>query len=100
MTLFEAMALLQDMDDEVTVFAVRPWTRNSAAMFGALTEDCRVPTELKAAGLTYFLEATVAKEIIDDRTRSLLSTEQIAEMLLYYGEFDGFPDWANKLLAF
>ena len=100
MTLLQALDQLLGEDDLYTVFAKRPWSADADAVIAKLTETNATPPELTAAGYTYFLEADVAREILEGRTGELLSRDQALSLLLYYGEFDGFPDWANTLLAF
>ena len=99
MTLLQALDQLLGEDDLYTVFAKRPWNAESEAVIAELTENDGIPPQLTSAGYEYFLEAFVARELIDERARELMTREQILLMLLYYGEYDGFPDWVNSLLA-
>jgi hypothetical protein len=99
-SLSAALAELATIEDDVAVFAIRPFTLDSPAMIAPLTDDDDVPPELVQADYSCFLEAHIAREIVDDRVRHTLSPKQIVDLLFHYGTHDGFPDWANELLAF
>jgi hypothetical protein len=100
MNLYEAVAKIAHMGDPMAVYTRPPWRSDAPAVIAPLTEDARVPPELLQAGFACFLEASVVSEILDDRSRSILSEDQLVKLLLHYGEYDGFPRWANELLAF
>ncbi|QSX76373.1 hypothetical protein HIV01_007830 [Lysobacter arenosi] len=92
MNLLEAIDKLLDCDGDEVLFAKRPWSEMSEAMIISLEPEQPISTEIKSAGYDYFLEAVIAKEIVEglgsegtpDRQRSLL---------IYYAENDAYPDW-------
>ena len=100
MKLEDAILGALNRDGDEIIFARKPWSRTSEAIFDELNEDCTVPSALLAEGYCYFLEGYLVREILDARAKRLLSETQMVDMIMYYGTHDGFPDWANALLSF
>jgi hypothetical protein len=81
-----------------TICVREPWTADAEARVVETDEDGRIPQDALSDGLRYFLETTVAREVLDvlrDRpTKS--ATEDACNLLLYYAENDAYPEWADK----
>jgi hypothetical protein len=81
-----------------TICVREPWTVDSETTVVKLDEESRLPTDALATGLKYFLEATVAREVLDvlrDRpTKS--STEDACHLLIHYAENDAYPEWVYR----
>ena len=62
MRLVDIVARLDSFDRELCIVAEQPWSRETEAALVHLTEEGRVPVEVKAEGYEYFLEVDVALE--------------------------------------
>jgi hypothetical protein len=66
MTLLEVVERLDELDDESTIYASRPWSCDSVAVLGFEPEEGGLPGSAAALGASYFLEVFVAKEFLAD----------------------------------
>jgi hypothetical protein len=82
-TLGDAVEHLEDLDRAATIYAARPWSEDARAVVAVEAEDGSVPRE--AAGLTYFLEVSIALEAAPV---SLARTR--FERVLYYAHNDAY----------
>ena len=66
--LADIIARLSEFDDEDTIFASEPWTGDSDAIVAREREedDGEPPPAAIEAGLAYFLEIDLSKEIVED----------------------------------
>src|SRR5579864_9818353 len=78
-----------------TICLRAPWTADAEARVVELDEESRLPQDALSDGLRYFLETSVAREVLDGM-RNRLTTEDACRLLLYYAENDANPEWANK----
>ncbi len=94
MTLQDALNGLDKLDDDDVIFARRPWTAESEAEIGRFDASSRIPAEQTSRSLEYFLEVFVAREDVLDgiEAYSLTPAERNA-LIIYYAEFDAFPEW-------
>ncbi len=78
-----------------TLCVREPWSAAAEARVVKVDEAGRLPRDVKASGLRYFLEATVAREVLDVlKTRPTASQpEDACRLLIYYAENDGYPPW-------
>jgi hypothetical protein len=82
---------LNELGDDQVIFACRPWTPDSEAEIGILDHNLRVPDEMNNRGLEYFLEASVAKEVLEVLARP--TRERMRALILFYAENDAYPEW-------
>jgi hypothetical protein len=59
---------LAELDDEDTIYAREPWTKDSDAMVAPDDPKAHygIPPEAADAGMQYFLEVHIAREIVED----------------------------------
>jgi hypothetical protein len=78
-----------------TICLRAPWTADAEARVVELDEESRLPPDALSDGLGYFLETSVAREVLDVlRNRPTKSTtEDACSLLLYYAENDAYPEW-------
>ena len=77
--LIKLIERLAEFDDEDIIFACEPWTEDSDAMVvrdpdpdpEAEPVPNQIPPEAAEAGMTYFLEAFIAREVVEGWTASL-----------------------------
>lgn len=81
------------MNDDAVIFAKKPWTLASDAEVGLLDADLRVPKTMADRRLEYFLEASVAKEVLEVFGDRKPTIDQRRALLMYYAEYDAYPDW-------
>jgi hypothetical protein len=81
-----------------TICLRKPWTDQAEARVVQLDEDSRLPPDAESDGHKYFLEASVAREVLDVlRSRPTpSSTEDACKLLLDYAENDAYPDWVYR----
>jgi|SRR5579883_591200 len=75
--LIQLVERLDELDEEEIIFAREPWTEDSDAIV-VLDPDSdaepvpyQIPPEAAAAGMTYFLEVFIAREVVEGWTASL-----------------------------
>jgi hypothetical protein len=83
-------------DDEV-IFASKPWSLDAEAIAGVFDKDFRVPDSIKERNLEYFLEASVAKDVLEVFGNIKPTAEQARAVLLFYAENDAYPQWVYEL---
>jgi len=94
--LINVVAQLSELDDELCIFVRQPWGREADAVLMRLSDDFSVPAEIKDTGFSYFLEVSVALEILEQFLLRSPSLEQITDSVIYYAENDAFPEWAES----
>jgi hypothetical protein len=56
---------IDSIDDELTIYAATSWTPDSLAIVRHEPEGGGEPPEAKALGMTYFLEVSIVKEVLE-----------------------------------
>lgn len=65
------------------------WRSDSEAVVSRLTDECRVPDEVKALGYEYFLEVDVIRQILEEfRSRPDASLEEKCERIIHDAMYD------------
>lgn len=97
MLLVNAVANLEALDEDSVLCARKPWTAQSETEVVTLEVDTlKIPATVKAAGLEYFLEVHVAKEVLQVlRGRDVPVADRI-RLLIHYAENDAYPDWVYR----
>ena len=65
-TLGDVIDRLSDFDNEDTIYASEPWTEQSEAMVAREPDAGGLPSEASEAGMVYFLEVGIAREVVED----------------------------------
>lgn len=65
-TLAEIVGRLDALDREATIYAAEPWTLDAQALVAREPKDGGLPVEARDAGLTYFLEVSIARDLAED----------------------------------
>ena len=81
-----------------TICLRAPWTADSEARVVVVDEEGRIPPDALSDGFEYFLEASVALEVLEvpRHRQTKPTTEDACRLLIYYAENDAHPDWAYK----
>jgi hypothetical protein len=89
-TLGGVIAQLGDLDDDLCIFAKRPWTAATQAETFFLRGDSGIPDEPRRLELDYFLEVHIAREVLEDSDLSLEShgLDAVCRRLIEYAERD------------
>lgn len=76
----DAIRQLASLDQDATIFAAEPWTHDSETIVAIEPDSGGIPDEVAQRGLKYFLEVSVAREVLEglgintgpqaDRTRT------------------------------
>lgn len=66
MTLLEITEKLGELDREVTIYAVEPWSPNSVAVVDVEPQGGGVPADAARRGMSYFLEVFIAQDFVED----------------------------------
>lgn len=86
----DIIALLDEHDEGWTIFAAEPWCEDSAAVV-VFCPDGNVVQPVAAPKLTYFLEVSVARELLEDHESSFDAPSTLQERcarLIQYATFD------------
>jgi hypothetical protein len=84
---------IESLSDAHRIFVHRPWTLESLATVGPLTDDSRVPQVMVNEGFHYFLEISLAKELLSDFADRLTNLRKRRDLIFHYSEYDAYPDW-------
>ena len=91
-SLSELIRRLDELDDDATLFAARPWSAGSDAACAVEDHESKEAVE---AGMTYLLEVSMAQEVVHTwgawhggRTPS---TTEAVRAVIYYAEHDTYP---------
>lgn len=78
-----------------TICVREPWTADAEARVVGLDEESRLPPDALHGGFKYFLEASLAREVLDVlRNRSTPSSaEDACKLLIHYAAYDAYPEW-------
>jgi hypothetical protein len=68
MRLIDAIARLENLDREATLYAARPWGPESKAIVAREPEGGGTPLEAHTLGLEYFLEVFIARDLLNGWT--------------------------------
>jgi hypothetical protein len=91
-TLEDVVKGFDTLNEDSTICARRPWTAKSEAVVVVQLPTGGIPLEVTDGGLEYFLEVSVAREVLHGYRRRTLSVEQKLYYLIYYAENDVYPD--------
>ena len=90
-TLLEVISELDALDRESTIYASKPWAKDSTALVVQEPESGGLPLEARDLGLDYFLEVFVASDFLEDWIANLNakpSAEQKCRRLIAYAVND------------
>lgn len=96
MNLAEALDQVEDLDDDLVIFAKEPWSLHTDAMVDLLDDEFRPPQKIIDLGFSYFLEIAVAKEVLGVFGDRETTPEERSSLLMYYAENDAYPDWVYE----
>jgi hypothetical protein len=96
MRLFDTIQDLDNLDAYGVICARLPWHPDAECSVVRANEDLGIPAETKSAGLQYFLEVNVAREVLEVFDQRTPTPEEKFQLLVYYAENDGFPEWVYE----
>lgn len=96
MTVADAILKLDQLEDADVLFARRPWSSQSDCIISRLDAECRVPQEISDRGLDYFIEVSLAREVLGAFGGRTPSEDERLRLLLHYAEYDAYPEWAAQ----
>lgn len=97
MKLTEVIGQLSTLPSETYICVRRPWNQDSEAVLVPFPPDLRIPAAVQESGFEYFLEVSTANEILESFLKVSPTPSQVFDFVLYYAEYDAFPEWANEL---
>ena len=97
MKLQEALDQVGQLSDDKVIFARRPWTLDTEAEIGTLEgENLSVPQEVRNRGFEYFLDVSVAQEVLEVFGNREPTVDEMHALLSHYAEHDAYPDWVYE----
>jgi hypothetical protein len=93
MNLTEAISRLSELDIDAALCVMRPWVPSSECLVVELDEALSVPASVRAAGLDYFMEIHVAREVLGVLEGRAASLDEKVRLLIFYAQNDAYPDW-------
>lgn len=96
MTIEEILNKIDELDQKATIYAeAKPkWTCSSLAVVALEPPDNSLPPE--AAGMEYFLEVAISKEVLEvwqQWRQRIPSTDEKCAAVIYYAENDAYIDF-------
>ncbi len=89
MSLLEVVRNLETFDEEATIYAAEPWTKESLSVVLREPDSGGIPTAAAEANLRYFLEVFVAQEFLEGwPTTTEADLERKCERLIKYAITD------------
>lgn len=90
MKLMDMTSRIHQLDPEQTIYAKAPWRTDSDAVVAVEEQGVLVPAQLARQGFSYFLEVSVASEVVPDlsHVQPSFTLEQWCERLICYAEND------------
>ena len=91
MILREAVESLDSLDENNTIYAVKPWTGDSEVIVAPEPETGVVPAEAARLNMKYFLEVFIARDFVNDWMASLPTQPTLEEKcnrLVHYAVHD------------
>lgn len=89
--LIDIIERLASYDQDFKIYALRPWTSESAAIVAPEPHPGALPPDAEAFGGKYFLEVWLAAELVEDwtadRGKPMSVTDQ-CERLIHYATHD------------
>jgi hypothetical protein len=95
-TLDEAVKQLDILDEDAILCVRQPWAPSAECVVVAPDENFAVPKHIKGAGLAYFLEVHVAREVLGVFGKKSPTHEEKVRLLIHYAENDAYPDWVYQ----
>ncbi|WP_437331460.1 DUF7716 domain-containing protein [Sorangium sp. So ce394] len=87
--LLDLIAKIDQLNREDVIFVKPEWHPDSEASASRLTEDYRVPEEVRALGYEYFLEVDTINQILEEfRSRPDASLNEKCERIIHYATYD------------
>ncbi|QND55613.1 hypothetical protein [Mesorhizobium huakuii] len=89
--LIEIVERLSEFDEYDTIYASEPWTEDPDAMVATGLDTGRSPPEAVEAGLEYFLEIHISREVIEGWLASIEekpSLSAVCQRLIQYAVND------------
>lgn len=87
---------IEELNESDVVFAEKPWSLDARAEIGQLDRDYKVPDSILSQGLSYFLEVSTAREVMEVFGGVPPTKQEICSLLLFYAENDAFPEWVYE----
>jgi hypothetical protein len=97
MNLLEFSSSLSQQDSRLTAYISRysTWSPSSEIILAREPEDGVIPSSLANSDMEYFLEVSIAKEVVKNWESQLSQNEldsvSRANLLIYYAENDAYP---------
>lgn len=92
MRLDEVLQNLEKFDESAVLCVRRPWAPGAECFVVAPDVNLGVPNHVKLAGGEYFMEVSVAREVLAVFEKPATLQAKV-DLLLYYAENDAYPDW-------
>ena len=99
MKLEEAVALLPTLDEDMNIYARRPWGRDAESVLVNVPlwqGESLASREAKAAGFAYFIDVPVAMEVLEVFGERPPTADERFRLILHYAEYDAYPEWVYK----
>jgi len=84
-TLLQITRRLQDLDPAQTIYAVEPWSPTAPAAVAEEPDDGSVPVATESLRYRYFLEVSIAKEVIGGFQGT---PKEVCQRLIHYAVND------------
>jgi hypothetical protein len=92
----DAIDQIKLLDDDKVIFARKPWELESDTCVDLLDAGQRVPAAISTQGFDYFLEVSVAQEVLEVFAERKPTKDEQRALLMFYAENDAYPQWVYE----
>jgi hypothetical protein len=97
MILGDVIKEITTLNEDLFICMKKPWGKDAEVILVMPTEELAVPQNIKDEGYYYFIEIGLAKDILTSLADKHLVLDSQVDLILYYGEFDAYPEWTDNL---
>ena len=99
MKLGRMLAAIHELDGNATIMATLPWDSESEAILVQSDPEGRLAGEAahEARGYRYFLEVSVALEVLEVFAGRSPTQAQVQDTIIHYAGYDCWPDWVDEI---
>lgn len=87
-----AVLIYDEFEEEAVLCVRRPWEADADAHVCLLSSDLSLPATVKALGYEYFLEVSVANEVLGVLNEGTPTGDEKLQLLLHYAENDAYRE--------
>jgi hypothetical protein len=93
----EALKHVHEMQDDEVLLATVPWSASSEAKFARFGANFSLSSEDLEGGFSGVLDKEDLTMLLGYADEKVISQELLADFVLHYAIYDGYPSWFSDL---